>query len=58
MVALLRSFRVAQAVARSALAARPAARAFSLSAIRLGGAQPPELMYVSTTDSRLSTYAC
>ncbi|EKC99869.1 cytochrome c oxidase polypeptide iv [Trichosporon asahii var. asahii CBS 8904] len=44
MVALLRSFRVAQAVARPALAARPAARAFSLSAIRLGGAQPPELI--------------
>ncbi|EJT45869.1 cytochrome c oxidase polypeptide iv, precursor [Trichosporon asahii var. asahii CBS 2479] len=44
MVALLRSLRAAQAVARPALAARPAARAFSLSAIRLGGAQPPELL--------------
>lgn len=46
MVALLRSFRAAQAVARPALAVRPAARAFSVSAIRRGGAQPPELLYV------------
>lgn len=47
MVAILRSLRVAQAVARPAFVARPvAARAFSISAMRRGGAQPPELLYV------------
>lgn len=53
MVALLRSFRAAQAVARPALAVRPAARAFSISAIRREGAHPPELLYVFN-DRRLS----
>lgn len=43
MVALLRSFRAAQAVARPALAVRPAARAFSVSARRFGGDQLPQL---------------
>lgn len=53
MVALLRSLRAAQAVARPALAVRPAARAFSISAVRSEGARAPELLYVF--DNRQST---
>lgn len=46
MVALLRSFRAVQAVARPALALPKVqvARAFSASALRAGGGGPPQLL--------------